>query len=115
MTRTRLLLAAFTTALLAGCGASPQGEFNRGCDAMMKRQDDVNKEERQAFCGCLSEDTQELSDADKRTLGALMAESEDGRDFRIGLEEANEEGTVTPAGAATFFTAAKTCSLDLAI
>lgn len=101
--------------LLTACGSSPEATFSRGCDAMMKRQDGVNDEERKTFCTCLSDGTSALSDGDRKTLGILMKEGKADEDIRIGLQGASDEGELSVTGAGIFLQKSMNCSLTMVL
>lgn len=103
-----------TLVILPACEQSPEAAFAAGCAQMISRDPDVPQDERDAFCNCLDRGTVDLSDRERLALGALMKKTESGAEFREGLEEAADAGSVTPSGAASFVSTAKSCSLDLA-
>ena len=99
---------------LASCGG-PQGQFERGCQTLVKRDRDATAAQRDAFCTCLREETASLTPAEKRAYGRLMAEAETGQILRERLGEMSEEGELTASGVKTFLSAAKSCTLSFAL
>lgn len=112
MAKIKFLLAATPFLALAACGQNPDAAIEKGCLKMNKTDDSMTKAESEAFCSCLSDNTENLTDEDKLTLGKLMTSAETGEEFRQGMEDAASNGDLSQAGAADFFTAAKTCSLE---
>ena len=114
MARTTLALMGLALLTLTACGGA-NSQYTSGCNTMMKRADDMSGDERKAFCSCLTDNSDDRSDSDKRALGKAMKEAEDGQDLRRILEEMNQDGGISTGAAAAFFSTAKTCSLNSAM
>jgi hypothetical protein len=110
--KTGLALGAIV--LLAAC-SSPEAKFENGCLAMMERDETASEADAERFCTCLTEGTAGLSDDDLSALGRLMKQSESGEEFQRALERETEDGTISAAGATTFFGTAKSCSVDMVL
>lgn len=114
--RARFLSGLLLSACLAAtaCG-SPEEKFEKACQKMASDADDMTKDERLAFCGCVTEKTATMDPAALDTITTLMKSHNSGDNFQDALEQAVEEGSMTLADGQLMFSAMKGCSVDLAM